>query len=53
MNTLDLKKARRKLGKTGEQMTDSEIVRLYDSLYAFINQILDNNIEPIKLCKKR
>ncbi|OHB14699.1 MAG: hypothetical protein A2431_00630 [Candidatus Zambryskibacteria bacterium RIFOXYC1_FULL_39_10] len=40
----------------GEDMTDSEVLRLRDSLYAMVESILDNYFEEfatIDICKKQ
>lgn len=45
--------ARKKLGLTAKKMTDQEIDKLLKNLYSLISQIIDNNLDKIKLCKKQ
>lgn len=49
---LTVQECRIKLGDTGKNMNDKEIEKLRNNLYSLINQIIDNNLEKIKLCKK-
>lgn len=53
INMISIEQARKKLGKTGTKMNDKQIELFKNNLYALIGQILDNNIEKIKLCKRQ
>lgn len=50
---ISIKLAREKLGESGKNMTDQEIEKLLNNLYALIGMIIDNNISSFKPCKKR
>jgi len=49
---LTVKQAKVLLGKTGKLMTDKEIEKLLNNLYALIGKIIDNNINSFQTCKK-
>ena len=50
---ITIEKARKILGETGKEMADKEIEKLRNQLYSLINQILDNNLDLLKPCKKQ
>lgn len=47
---LTIKQARVILGKTGKFLSDKEIEKLLNNLYALIGRVIDNNL--VDLCKK-
>lgn len=50
---IDLKEARKLLGKTAGKMTDQDVEKLRNGLYTLINQIVDNHVKELKVCKKQ
>lgn len=51
---LSTEECRVKLGQTSQQMSDSEVEKLRNELYALISQLLDNHTDKtVSLCKKQ
>lgn len=50
---ISIKEARSLLGETGKKLSDEEVEKLLNSLYALFSQIMDNNINKITKCKKQ